>query len=64
MSIADFVRNPPKPTLPVKTITVELPGTDSHWLKRRFMESKRTERLDNEREDLIWIVPDLPGGEW
>ena len=63
MSIADSVRNPP-PKLPEKTFTVGLPGLENSWVKRKFMESKRTERFDNEREDLIWIVPDLPGGEW
>lgn len=72
MSIADSVRSLSEESanallrlgLPTKTLTVGLPGSGDSWVKRRFMESKRTERFDNEREDLIWIIPDLPGGEW
>ncbi len=60
---ADFLRNRKLP----QTILVPMfppMSRQGEWIKRRFMESKRAERQQDALEDVMWFIPDLPGGEW
>jgi len=73
MSIADSVRNLEDQVkssincgIPSKVFTTVFPPTtrQDEWVKRKFMEAKRTARQQDDLEDAMWVVPDLPGGYW
>lgn len=58
---ADFLRNR---RLPELTVTVGLPGSGNHWVKRKLMQAKSPKKQDS-FEDFSWSIPDLgAGGEW